>query len=43
MTKLARREEQIMKVFWDLKKAFIRDVIPHLPDPNRIIIVLPPW
>jgi BlaI family penicillinase repressor len=34
MTKLAKREEQIMKVFWDLKKAFIRDVIPHLPDPK---------
>ena len=23
-----------MKVFWDLNKAFIRDVIPHLPDPK---------
>ena len=34
MTKLAKREEQIMKVFWDLKKAFIRDIIPHLPDPK---------
>lgn len=34
MTKLAKREEQIMKVFWDLKKAFIRDVIPNLPDPK---------
>lgn len=34
MIKLAKREEQIMKVFWDLEKAFIRDVIPHLPDPK---------
>ena len=34
MIKLAQREEQIMKVFWDLGKAFIRDVIPHLPDPK---------
>jgi BlaI family transcriptional regulator, penicillinase repressor len=34
MVKLAKREEQIMKVFWDLNKAFIRDVIPHLPDPK---------
>ena len=34
MTKLAKREEQIMKVYWDLKKAFIRDVIPHLPEPR---------
>lgn len=34
MVKLAKREEQIMQVFWDLKKAFIRDVIPLLPDPK---------
>jgi BlaI family penicillinase repressor len=34
MVKLAKREEQIMQAFWDLKKAFIRDVIPHLPDPK---------
>ena len=34
MLKLATREEQIMQVFWDLKKAFIRDVIPLLPDPR---------
>src|SRR3954453_19006664 len=34
MVKLAKREEQIMQVYWDLGKAFIRDVIPHLPDPT---------
>ena len=34
MVKLAKREEQIMHVFWDLQKAFIRDVIPQLPDPK---------
>ncbi|MBK8052701.1 MAG: BlaI/MecI/CopY family transcriptional regulator [Saprospiraceae bacterium] len=34
MIKLAKREEQIMQVFWDLNKAFIRDVIPLLPDPK---------
>ncbi len=34
MIKLAKREEQIMQVYWDLGKAFIRDVIPHLPDPK---------
>lgn len=34
MQKLAKREEQIMQVYWDLEKAFIRDVIPHLPDPK---------
>src|SRR5215218_8382457 len=35
MIKLARREEQIMQVFWDLKKAFIKEIIPHLtPKPH---------
>ncbi len=34
MVKLAKREEQIMQVFWDLKKAYIRDIIPLLPDPK---------
>lgn len=32
--KLANREEQIMHAFWTLGKAFIRDVIPLLPDPK---------
>ena len=34
MVKLAKREEQIMQVYWDLGKAFIRDVIPLLPEPK---------
>jgi BlaI family penicillinase repressor len=34
MIKLAKREEQIMQVFWDLKKAYIRDIIPSLPNPK---------
>ena len=34
MVKLAKREEQIMQVYWDLEKAFIKEVIPHLPDPK---------
>lgn len=34
MIKLAKREEQIMMVFWDLGKAFIKEVIPQLPDPK---------
>jgi BlaI family penicillinase repressor len=34
MVKLAKREEQIMQVFWDLNKAFIKEVIPHLPNPK---------
>jgi predicted transcriptional regulator len=32
--KLAKREEQIMQAFWALGRGFIRDVIPHLPDPK---------
>jgi BlaI family penicillinase repressor len=34
MVKLAKREEQIMQVYWDLEKAFIKEVIPHLPEPQ---------
>jgi BlaI family penicillinase repressor len=34
MEKLAKREEQIMHVFWDLQQGFIRDIIPMLPDPK---------
>ena len=34
MIKLAKREEQIMQVYWDLGKAFIKEVIPHLPEPK---------
>ena len=34
MIKLAKREEQIMQVFWKLEKAFIKEIIPHLPNPK---------
>ena len=34
MQKLAKREEQIMQVYWELEKAFIKEVIPHLPEPK---------
>ena len=34
MVKLAKREEQIMQVYWELEKAFIKEVIPHLPEPT---------
>ena len=34
MKKLAKREEQIMQVYWELGPAFIKEVIPHLPDPK---------
>ena len=34
MQKLAPREEQIMQAFWQLGPAFVRDIIPLLPDPK---------
>ena len=34
MIKLAKREEQIMQVYWELGKAFIKEVIPNLPEPK---------
>lgn len=34
MQKLAKREEQIMQVFWTLDRAFIKEVIPELPEPK---------
>ena len=34
MQKLAKREEQILQVYWDLGKAFIKEVIPQLPEPK---------
>nr|WP_321234934.1 BlaI/MecI/CopY family transcriptional regulator [uncultured Psychroserpens sp.] len=34
MEKLTKREDQIMQIIWDLKTAFIRDVIEKLPEPK---------
>ena len=34
MIKLAKREEEIMRVFWKLDKAFIKEIIPQLPKPQ---------
>lgn len=34
MVKLAKREEQIMQAFWELKQAFIKEIIPLLPNPK---------
>ena len=34
MKPLTKAEEQIMQVYWELGKAFIKEVIPHLPDPK---------
>src|SRR3982750_2556417 len=34
MIRLAKREEQMMQAFWTLQKAFIKEIIPHLPNPK---------
>lgn len=32
--KLAKREEELMRVIWKLQKAFIKDIIDELPEPR---------
>lgn len=32
MEELTKTEERIMQVFWKVKKAFVKDIIEHLPD-----------
>ncbi|MFP2994840.1 BlaI/MecI/CopY family transcriptional regulator [Spongiivirga sp. MCCC 1A20706] len=34
MEKLTKREDQIMQIVWELKTAFIRDIIERLPEPK---------
>ncbi len=34
LKELTRAEEQIMQVVWQLKKAFVKDVIDQLPEPK---------
>lgn len=34
MQQLAAREEQIMRIVWDLDQAFIKDVVDALPEPR---------
>ena len=34
MNKLTTREEEYMQVLWKLEKAFIKEIIEHLPDPK---------
>jgi len=34
MRKLTNKEEDILQVLWDLKKAFVKDVVAKLPDPK---------
>jgi len=34
MEKLTNKEEEIMRVLWHLKKAFVKDVVAELPEPK---------
>ena len=34
MKELTKAEEQVMQILWDLKKAFVKDVIEQMPDPK---------
>lgn len=34
MKELTKAEEQIMQVIWEENKAFIKDIIDHLPEPK---------
>jgi predicted transcriptional regulator len=34
MEKLTNKEEEIMRVLWELKKAFVKEVITELPNPK---------
>ena len=34
MQKLAKREEEIMQVLWQLGKAFVKEIIDELPEPK---------
>lgn len=34
MKALTKREDQIMEIIWQLKKAYIRDIVAHFPEPQ---------
>jgi predicted transcriptional regulator len=34
MQKLTRKEEELMKILWKLKKAFVKDIVDLYPDPR---------
>ncbi|MDE1193109.1 MAG: BlaI/MecI/CopY family transcriptional regulator [Arachidicoccus sp.] len=34
MKTLTRAEEQVMKVLWDLKQAFLKDILEAMPNPK---------
>lgn len=34
MKKLTKKEEEVMKILWKLKKAFVKDIVEKYPDPK---------
>ena len=34
MKRLTKKEEELMKVLWKLKKAFVKDIVAEYPDPK---------
>ncbi|SHN35364.1 Predicted transcriptional regulator [Cyclobacterium lianum] len=34
MDKLTKKEEEIMKILWKLKKGFVKDILAEYPDPK---------
>lgn len=34
MKELTKAEEQVMQILWDLKKAFVKDVLEQFPEPK---------
>src|SRR5690554_1803142 len=34
MRELTRAEEQVMQILWDIKKAFVKDVLEKTPEPK---------
>ena len=49
MNKLTNKEEEILHALWNLKKAFVKDIIFTLPDPKphyitiRYLLLLEIW
>ena len=34
LKELTRAEDQVMQILWTLEKAFVKDIIEHMPDPK---------
>lgn len=34
MNTLTKAEEQVMQILWDVKKGFVKELLPHFPDPK---------